>query len=235
MVRIAICDDEEFVHDRIKALCLEYGRLNGTDLEIDDFFSGEELIAYDGEAEIIFMDIEMGNTSGLEVKNILQRRNETGLIIFVTSHTELMAEAFGRNVCGFITKPVCEKQFGKIFGQALNLKIRSNKVNVGDSQKHIYINSDEIIYIKSDHVYSEVVTGSQVYLMRKSLDKWEQELVDCGFYRISKSYIVNMANISRVAETVSMKNGEELHIPRGSKKKFASAYREYCKKMARFA
>lgn len=235
MVKIAICDDDKLIHEEIRELCLAYGRLNNVVFDFMDFFSAEELISYEGESGIIFMDIEMEEMSGLEAKNFLQKRNGSELIIFITSHTELMPEAFGRNVCGFLSKPINTRQFNKIFEQALYLDIISFKINVGDSQNQVYVCSDEIVYIKSDHVYSEVITENASYLMRKSLDKWEKDLNAYGFYRISKSYIINMSNISNINETVIMKNGEELNIPRGTKKKFVAYYKEYCKKMARYA
>lgn len=54
--------------------------------------------------ECSFLDIEMGKISGIEVKDQLLEKNCETQIVFLTSHSECMKEAFGRNVVGFIEK-----------------------------------------------------------------------------------------------------------------------------------
>ena len=52
----------------------------------------------------------MPGKSGLVIRDELEKKNANSLIIFVTSHSETVWEAFGRNVIGFFEKPMDYEQ-----------------------------------------------------------------------------------------------------------------------------
>ena len=104
-MRIGICDDCEEDLISLKDICNQYGH---TDITL--YHSGEELLAdpNSSKLELLFLDIEMDGQSGLEVKDILEHTNAFTFIVFCTSHTECMMDAFGQNVISFLSKPFTE-------------------------------------------------------------------------------------------------------------------------------
>jgi len=70
MFRIAICDDEPAVCSQIETILLNYSEESNLDIEIQVFYSGEELCKFleDGEGfDLIFLDIELKLINGIEV------------------------------------------------------------------------------------------------------------------------------------------------------------------------
>ena len=61
-----------------------------------------------GRVDLLLLDIEMGDIDGITIKNRLGKQGNVKNILFVTNHAEVMQEAFGINVVGFLNKPVKE-------------------------------------------------------------------------------------------------------------------------------
>ena len=79
-----------------------------------------------------------------------------------------------------------------------------------------YISSDDILYIKSEHNYTLLYKTSGLYIpVRKTLDKWTEELAPHGFVPVHRSYIANMYNTSYIEHSsLVLVNGQKLNISR---------------------
>ena len=100
-LKVAICEDDHVLGDDIKRRILEIK----PDYEIDIYSIGEseiENIGYD----IVFLDIEMPGRDGLSIAKELREKQYGGHIVFLTSHTEFMPEAFKVKAFRFLTKPI---------------------------------------------------------------------------------------------------------------------------------
>lgn len=70
MLRIAICDDNNLVCSQIEEYILEYQRLSFRKFDVNIFYTGEDLINFiknDNSFDLIFLDIELGTITGIEV------------------------------------------------------------------------------------------------------------------------------------------------------------------------
>ena len=79
------------------------------DAEVTAFsFSAQvmEWLANGGEADIAFLDIEMGSVSGIQVAKRLQAKNPKINIVFVTGYLEYAPEAMNMRASGYVSKPV---------------------------------------------------------------------------------------------------------------------------------
>lgn len=230
-MKIIVCDDEKIFVDKLVGLCENYAKKhNVVGLEIITYFSGIDLIKSNENADILLLDIEMLGMTGLEVKESLEENNTISFIIFISSHTEMVFEAFGRKVVGFITKPVIYE----ILEEKLNKLIKELKreffVQIQDKENIIKIKSSELCYIKADDYYSRIFTIHKSYLTRKSLTEWETELSDKDFIRVHKSYLVNMDFIKDINSVVVLDNGEELKIGRTKLKEVKEKYTKFIRK-----
>ena len=102
-MKILICDDEIYIRKNIlkilTPLVTQYPSLN-----IAECDNGDDVLHC--EFDLLILDIEMQGMNGISIKNALEQRNTTYKILFVTSHDELMPCAFGKNVYGFLSKPI---------------------------------------------------------------------------------------------------------------------------------
>jgi len=97
--KIAVCDDEKiFVDDLTEKI-----KSCGNEYEIYPFDSGESLLKSKIVFNIIFLDIEMTGLDGINAAFKLRENGYDGIIIFLTSHTEFMPEAFKVNAFRFLS------------------------------------------------------------------------------------------------------------------------------------
>ena len=68
MIRIAICDDEKHMSDHIKAFVYDFFHKKNREIHLRTFLSGEELLHYNGQIDILFLDIQMKGMDGMETE-----------------------------------------------------------------------------------------------------------------------------------------------------------------------
>lgn len=90
MLKIAVCDDEKNIVEKIKCDIFSYPEK----CEIDGFYSGEELLLSQKNYDIIFLDIDMKGMNGIEVAKRLREEDKNVKIIYVTSYTDYVNYAF---------------------------------------------------------------------------------------------------------------------------------------------
>ena len=94
MIRIAICDDEKYMSDQIQELaCAFFGRRN-RETAIRRFSCGRELLEYDGQIDILFLDIQMKGMDGMETAKRLRAGKFRGFLIFITVLREMVFQSF---------------------------------------------------------------------------------------------------------------------------------------------
>lgn len=222
---IGICDDENCMREQVAMVCKEVAEKYNTDIQIETFSDGKQVI--EEEFDILILDIEMEGVDGISVKNIFQNRKKETIIIFVTSHDEMMSQAFGVNVIGFVTKCYLKSQLPVILNSAI--KRVMNTVNIDG------IDSRKICYIEAEHVYNilHLKDGSEMSIRRTSA-QLEMTLTSVGFIRIHRTYIINMAYVEHIKDKTIVVNGCELPVSSRLKSGFKKEYSKYCRENARF-
>lgn len=222
-MRIGICDDCETDRILLKKICNQYGH---TDIIL--YHSGEDLLADPNcsKLELLFLDIEMDGQNGLEVKNILELTNTFTLIVFCTSHTECVMDAFGANVISFLQKPFTDLIVERCLKKALYLRKDFYPVAITTD---IISPCCNILYIHAEKKYSIFYSvDNSTILSRKSLQKLEEELSSLGFCSISRSYIVNLKHVKKIEKTtLFLSNHTTLTISRRYLSKIIDAYHQY--------
>lgn len=242
-MNIVIWDDERKVIEDVGSICREY---LSPDVKLYGFRSAESLLKnldkIEGDIDLFILDIEMPGRDGLWLRKELERYRYGSSIIYLTSHDELVQEAFGRYVIGFVDKVSFLNDKNKLVDK---LKLFEQEVSnrevlcIKGDQENLFICKDKIITITAEHVYSyleyvidEKPDGkfeTERKLVRKSLREWENVL-GTDFLRISKSVMINMGYVSYLGKTVSLRNGLQYNIPRTNIGKCKDIYFEYYKK-----
>ena len=222
---IGICDDENCIREQVAMVCKEVAEKYNTDIQIETYSDGKQVI--EEELDILILDIEMEGVDGISVKNIFQNRKKETIIIFVTSHDEMMSQAFGVNVIGFVTRCYLKSQLPIILDSAI--KRVMNTVNIDG------IDSRKICYIEAEHVYNilHLKDGSEMSVRRTSA-QLEMTLTSVGFIRIHRTYIINMAYVEHIKDKTIVVNGCELPVSSRLKSGFKKEYSKYCRENARF-
>lgn len=232
IMKIVICDDREFEIEILKKLCEEYVSEHIPEAEIVCTANPGRIAAED--PDILILDIEMPEKSGIEIKNELTE-GDRPLIIFATAYFEFMKEAFGRNVIGYMEKPVKKYEFNNYMKAAVNILSLETVIHI-DSETEV--KSKDVLLIGTDNGYTEVemTTGRKITGIRKSMKAWEEELQQYGFMRINDACIINCRYVKGFeGDNVVIKDiGVKLRVSRRKKADCVKFYRTYRAKSSKY-
>lgn len=236
-MRIGICDDQPVFCEKLKVQLEQYYR--SLDVTVDCFFNGDQMIqAVKKEPYVyfcIFLDIEMPGKNGLEVADSLHRINENIPVIFLTSHTEYAMKGYEVQAFRFLEKPAAEEDLQKTLEAVRRSAERDRKLQIRQDGKERFLPVAEILYLKSENVYLEIqTTGENAYLIRKKLGEQMKELPETGFFRIHRSYIVNLGKVHGFdGKNVTLSDGTILPVSRGKRTAFLEAVSRYMEEQTR--
>ncbi len=231
-MNIAICDDNPAMSGKLKSIVDECFLSKSASYSLTIFMSGEELLRHLEKWEmyhIYILDIELNAVSGLEVAKKIRQNDYNAIIIFVTSHKELMQEAFEVLAFNYIVKPFDELNTKRIILKAIdhvNIKKRFFTYKLG--KRNYTENLDRILYFESKGRKVNINTIDQVIecygTMKSVLEQVELQM----FVQIHKSYIINMEYLKTIeGEYVILKDEQKLPISKKFISTLNSAYRNY--------
>ncbi|MEZ4693079.1 MULTISPECIES: LytR/AlgR family response regulator transcription factor [Arcobacter] len=191
-----IVDDESLALSRLKRLLNENGieDITAFDNPIDAL---KEITKTKFDA--VFLDISMPNITGLELADSIIQLEPKTFIIFQTAYSEFALEAYKSGGMGYLVKPIESNDIKNILEKVRNFKTTSNEESkkiLGKRGDKLYlIDINDIYYIKAD--LDEVIIKikeADAYVRRKIGDL-ETLLSGKNFFRIHRSYIVNVDKI----------------------------------------
>lgn len=185
------------------------------------------------EYDIVFLDIEMPGLSGLDLAQTLATAERHPAIIFVTAYGEHALKAFEVAATDYLVKPVglerLQQALARVAGEAArtpspaapaasggppsapteaaapeSIGARVERIPVDKGGRTLLIPAAEILYIEAQDDYSRVYTAGGRYLSALSLTTLETRLEPLGFFRVHRSYLVDLA---RVREVLPMYGG----------------------------
>ncbi|MDE6024143.1 MAG: LytTR family DNA-binding domain-containing protein [Lachnospiraceae bacterium] len=227
MIYVGICDDIMEHRESLKAICDKYFASRKIEYRAVMFQSGEEVLAYEEESlMLLFLDIELGGITGIDVMHHMLHSDRIWRILFVSCHDEYMIETFGLKTLGYCSKPA---QY-KIICKWLDVALEENDCNsIIQFERNSAMHVADIVYIQADSHYIRVHTVSDTYIFVMDICEAEKLLKDTSVVRIHKSYMVNMVYISDLkAKLVKLhENGIELPVGRHYTKDVRLKYKSY--------
>ena len=217
--KIAICDDLESDRDYLKDLLNKWANDYSHLLNIETFSSAESFLFHYEEVkdyDILLLDIEMGLMDGVSMAKKIRQDNDAVQIIFITGYSDYIAEGYEVNALHYLMKPVKEEKFFSVLERAIE-KISKNDVvlNMEIANGMVRI---PIYQIRFAEVFGNYVTihANDDVVVKMTLNEIEK-LLDERFYRVGRSVIVNLNEVSRVTKTdIKLLDGTSIHLPRGA-------------------
>lgn len=227
---IGICDDEQIFTDLLSDKIRSYMEAKGTSgYEIIIFMDREDLLENIAELDILFLDIEMGETdSGIQIKNQLASWGTDIRIVFVTSHCEMTEAAFGRNVYAFLQKKDIENRLVSVLDDVLR-DFDTGQLELEDANGiSRHIRPSQIRYIEVFNKYTQVCLKDNKLAFRLPLKEWWELLPSGRFGWASRYCIVNFGFLrGSVLKWNLTVDGKRIDVPKGRKRAFKEAYQQY--------
>lgn len=135
-LNIAICDDNmEFT-----GVMEEYLHKAGVNVDsYDVFYNGKDLLSIynKGQAayDVIFLDMELGDSIGIEIATKISKLDEYVLIVFVTSYKKYMLKSFDCHPFAFLVKPLKYDKFKETYDK-IYTRLKDKPQTVTIEEKH---------------------------------------------------------------------------------------------------
>lgn len=232
MIKIAICDDENFIVNQIENLLIKVSKYEAIQIDIDVFYCGnllEKEIASRTRYDLIYLDIQMERGDGIIAAKNIRKIDENVLIIFVSGHEKYLMELFRLDVFAFIKKPIISDIFIKSFLDATRkIRNRNYYYTYRYKSQEYKIPCNEILFFESIGRQINInLRSGETCCFNGKLNDVEIHLMDgkIPFLRIHQSYLVNYHLIKcRSRSTVTLTNNMKLPISEEKQKKFSYDY-----------
>ena len=229
MIRLAICDADMIARKETRLLCERYFRQKGLECQIEQYGAGEELLV-EAHPDILLLDVRLKRINGILVKEILETLNADTRILFIAENRNYMADAFGKNVYGYLIKPLkVENYFEKMDAIVADIKLQEQYVFAKRDEKIEKVFFKNIIYVevrgRKTGIYVRK-TGMEIvqYITDLSLSKWEKLLPKEQFIRTSRSQIVNLMYVVDIKRAIELINGIKIPIGEIYRERFLRKY-----------
>lgn len=235
MITCVIIDDEKPARDALELMLARYFPEKIKVLATAGSLKEGVYAIYQQNPDLVFLDIEMPEENGFRIFNYFQK--VTFAVIFITAYKEYAIKAIKVAALDYILKPVnvndlkeavdlYEKRLGSVvpaesIGKLLNSLNYStpvtDKIALPTFDGFRFEKAGKIMYCKADQNYTVVYIkdGAEI-MVSKSISVVQQLLPADLFYRIHKSYLVNLNYIKNYNRTggyhVILENGTRLDV-----------------------
>jgi len=152
------------------------------------------------QADILFLDIQLPELNGL---SFLKTITNPPKVIVTTAYPNYAIEAFEEATVDYLLKPFSFERFFKAVNRVKSNLIHQKKEIDKNlflySDKTLYnINIDDILFLKAEVDYVNVVAEEKSILILDSLRNWNEKLQNFRFMQIHRSYIINIDKITKI-------------------------------------
>jgi len=213
-IRTLIIDDEKLARDIVKNYLGKYPFIE----LLGECSNGFDAIKMINELspDLIFLDIQMPKLTGFEMLEII---DNPPAIIFTTAFDQYAIKAFEVNAIDYLLKPFSEERFNEALNKVIkqlenksesgkNIERLLNHVDkrteymervvVKIGQKISIIPVNEIKYIEAQDDYVMIYSQKGNFLKQKTMKYFDENLDPNLFFRIHRSFIVNIENIKQI-------------------------------------
>lgn len=220
MFRIAVCDDECTVCSQIETIILANRNLFFEKLEVEVFYSGEELCRFlkeEHDFDLLILDIELKQIDGIEVGRILREEmhNDMIQIVYISSKKGYAMDLFKHRPINFLLKPINKEELLTTISKSMELVLKENQFYEFNIGKTFYkIPYKQIMYFESDAKKIRIITVDGIIKeYYGKLSEIKEELYQKDFVQIHKSYLVNYLFVAEYQyDTLFLTNGLKLSI-----------------------
>ena len=234
-MRIAICDDNLEFLKQIEDIVSRIYKEMQVEIEVSCFQNGqallEEMKKQEEDIDLLLLDIDMPELSGLEVAKAIRAMDRECILMFISYYENYVFDTFEYNPFRFIRK-------GKL-QQELPIALRAAEGAYQKNKKrYIVVRCDEgeVRIEETEIMYFEVVrrqiriclTDGRVFHTWRTMKELQQELSPERFSKIHSGCVVNLKYVSGYAgNDITLDNGERLTASRGGIKTFKEELSRY--------
>lgn len=179
--------------------------------------------------DVVFLDIHMPGFSGVDFVRTLK---DSPKVVLITSDTNFAIESYEyESIVDYLVKPINFERFEKSVRKIKSALVTTTNKEVGGqegfgAEDYFYINIDrrliklkfeEVLLIKVNGDYIDILTEKQKYHVHTTLKKIKQKLPEKSFLQIHRSYIINFTKIIDIEDNSVLIEKNVVPISRNSR------------------
>ncbi|HKH60834.1 MAG TPA: LytTR family DNA-binding domain-containing protein [Flavitalea sp.] len=246
MIRAVVIEDEEHSRKMLMAMLHEHCQVITVVASADSVRTGVTAIS-EQRPELVFLDIELQSETSFEILEKLPEINFE--LIFTTAFDHYALKAIKFCAIDYLLKPIdlgelriavakAEKRLNRAYLNK-NLEVLVHNMKSGSQSNHrialstleglLFVNVSDIIYCESSGPYTRFVfKQADDIVTSRHLKEYEELLSGYEFFRIHKSYLVNLQEIKKYIRgeggQLIMSNGAALNVSKQRKEDFLHIY-----------
>lgn len=232
-MRIAIVDDVKQEADKLLDICLQWTEENLLKCDFEVFQDGASFLEsfHREKYDLIFLDIYMDGTNGIETARIIRKTDINCLIVFVTSSREHMWDAFPVHAFDYITKDSKPEKITNVLEEALHtLPEEIHYVELSVSRQKLRLIYSDLAYAQADDHHTLVTTrqGETLRCHMSFSSLLDILSHDICFLQCNRGILLNMDLVSCMKQDVFiMKDGKSFPIRQSDRKKTKEIFYQY--------
>jgi len=210
MIRCMVVDDKPLAIDVLAHYIAKVPSLQLTFSTVNPLEALDKVI--EGEIDLVFLDIQMPELSGLQFMKIVKGKC---MVVLTTAYAEYALEGFENDAVDYLLKPVSFERFYKavekvqLMLKGLSKTKKSNHTlpNKDKEVNHIFVKTEyklvrvavaDILYVEGMQNYVMIYTTDEKITSLQTMKKTEEQLPADQFLRVHKSYIVSLNKINSI-------------------------------------
>lgn len=192
------------------------------------------------DLDLLFLDISMPQKNGFNLLSLVPQLKAE--IIFVTAYSEYALTAFDFSAAGYILKPIKDAVLTKTVDRALERQMHKKlrpepgqletgnktnlKIGIPNNKGLDYINTEDILYLEATRRYTKIVEKSRETLSSYNIGKFWPLLEPHLFYKVHRSFIVNLNCINRYESIgiITLSNNKKIPVSKNVRDNFLSIF-----------
>lgn len=234
--KVACCDDELGELKHIKKFFETLEIQTDAEFKVDYYTSGEFILEkYQVEKEpydVLVLDMEMPDMTGLELSKKVREHDRDVLVIFLTNYPKYMHQSFSVQAFQYLMKPVSYEGFKEEMISAYQYIREDDKsiVFLSTDDGEVVIRTRDILYIEKEKgiAMMGIVAVDGKILAKGNLNDLDESVAEQPFLRISRSCLVNMEHIRRFwKQEIELSNGDKVTMSRRKVAEIKDTFTKY--------
>lgn len=199
-MKCIIIDDEPIARKGMKRLTDSRAELET--VAMFDNCADAETFLRDNDIDLVFLDIELPVTSGIE---LCRRISGKCMVIFTTAYSEYAIDSYEVEALDYLVKPISPERFNKAVDRAISYKMLRDDAQTTDDgmdliivkadRRYVRLRPSDILYVEGLGDYVIIHLADRRIVTRMTIKALEETLPPRYFLRVNKSYIVNIDRV----------------------------------------
>jgi len=223
MIKIAIVDDEEIFLRNFQKEIARLFQLNNINCIISSYISGKEFLEKYQETayDLVFLDIDIPDVSGIQIASGIRNKSSNPTLIFVSAHDNFVFESIHYAPFRFIRKAdllIDTEEAIKSFCKQIKENERYITLELEEKNNSLEDISKIMYFFSQRHDVFMLNTKNETFRLASrayTMDQLEELMIEKGFIRIHKTYLVNCMYIYKIkGEKIILSDKSEIPMSR---------------------